>query len=643
MPTLRIQLAGGRPGEVHHLFKKVTSIGRSEECDVVIKDPDVALSHCHIHFDGRAYNLAPIADAKVFVNGKRRKGHELTHQDAIRIGGVDLVFSLYDDAVSDTEAAETAVEVAPYRKLFEFSSRLLGRYDLGELLQALMDAVIAVTNADKGFLILLEGNELRVKVARNVRSENIADAIAQLSDSIIAKVVKTKRPLIISDALKDDEFASSMSVINLHLCSVMCVPLMDKDSLMGLIYVGNDNVVELFEQQALEVLTIFAAQASLIIKNALLVNELQLDRRNLQERLESMRFGGIIGSCDAMREVFKKVEKIATTDISVLITGETGTGKELIAQEIHQRSARAKGAFVTINCGAIPENLLESELFGHVKGAFTGAVSNKRGKFHAADGGTLFLDEIGELPLPLQVKILRAVQEKSVVKVGDTRPESVDIRVLAATNKNLEEEIQRGNFREDLYYRLNVVNVHLPPLRDRGEDLMVIAKYFLNKYSEEYGSKVRGFSPNAVIAIRKYHWPGNIRQLENHLKKATVLSEKALLGPEDLDLSTDDLHPILPLLQAKEEFQRRYINEILARNNGNRTKTARDLGVDPRTIFRHLEREEELRLEAKRDGLMAEGLRPPGGAQSGVPSGAEHDRDVIPGGADPTNVREKRF
>jgi transcriptional regulator with GAF, ATPase, and Fis domain len=625
MPTLRIQLAGGKPGEVHHLFKKVTSIGRSEECDVVIHDPDVAPSHCHIHFDGRVYNLAPIGDAKVLVNGKRRKGHELAHQDAIRIGETDLCFSLYDDAVQAGEAAETAVEITPYRKLFEFSSRLLGRYDLGELLQAMMDAVIAVTNADKGFLILLEGNELRVRVARNIRSENVADAVAQLSDSIIAKVVKTKRPLIISDALKDDEFASSMSVINLHLCSVMCVPLMDKDSLIGLIYVGNDNVVELFEQQALEVLTIFAAQASLIIKNALLINELQLDRRNLQERLDAMRFGSIIGSCEAMREVFKKVEKIATTDISVLITGETGTGKELIAQEIHQRSSRGKGPFVTINCGAIPENLLESELFGHVKGSFTGAVANKRGKFHAADGGTLFLDEIGELPVALQVKLLRALQEKSVVRVGDTRPEAVDIRVLAATNKELEVEIQRGAFREDLYYRLNVVQLHLPPLRDRGEDIMVIAKFFLNKYTEEYGSKIRGFSPNAVIAIKKYHWPGNIRQLENHLKKATVLSEKALLGPEDLDLNPDDLPPILRLAQAKEEYQRRYINEVLARNNGNRTKTARDLGVDPRTIFRHLEREEELRVEAKRAGLPEASA-----AQSGARRGSGSDRSVIP-------------
>jgi transcriptional regulator with GAF, ATPase, and Fis domain len=599
MPTLRV-LSDGKPGEVFHLYKKVTSIGRSEDCDVVVKDPDVASSHCHIHFDGRIFHLAPIRkECKIFINGKRRKRHDLNHQDTVKLGKTELVFSLYDEPVQEDDAAATAVELTPYRRLFEFSSKLLDKYELNALLQELMDVVIAVTNADKGFLILLENNELRVKVARNIKSENIDDALTHLSDSIIAKVVKTKKPLIISDALNDDEFSNSLSVINLKLCSVLCVPLMDKDSLLGLIYVGNDNVVELFEEQTLEVLTIFGAQASLIVKNALLINELRLDRRNLQERLEAMRFGRIIGSCDAMLEVFKKVEKVATTDISVLITGETGTGKELIASEIHERSPRSKGPFISINCGAIPENLLESELFGHVKGAFTGAVANKRGKFHAADGGTLFLDEIGELPVALQVKLLRALQEKSVMRVGDTRPEPVDIRILAATNKTLEDEIKAGNFREDLYYRLNVVNIHLPPLRDRGEDIMVIAKYLLGKFAEEFGSKVRGFSPNGVIAIKKFNWPGNIRQLENHLKKAIVLSDKALLSPDDLDLTADALPPIMALAQAKEEFQRSYINEVLARNNGNRTKTARDLGVDPRTIFRHLEREDEL----KRKGM----------------------------------------
>jgi transcriptional regulator with PAS, ATPase and Fis domain len=292
-----------------------------------------------------------------------------------------------------------------------------------------------------------------------------------------------------------------------------------------------------------------------------------------------------------MLDVFRKLTKVSTTDISVLITGETGTGKELIAREIHRRSNRASGPFVVINCGAIPENLIESELFGHVKGAFTGAVASRPGKFQVADKGTLFLDEIGELPLNLQVKLLRALQERIVFRVGDSRPEKVDIRVVAATNRVLEDEIRAGRFREDLYYRLNVVNVWLPPLRERGDDVMIIAKALLSKYADELHSSVQGFTAPALAAIKKHPWPGNIRQLENRLKKALVLCERTLLSPEDLDLGQNSDSPILPLEKAKEEFQRKYVLEVLERNNGNRTQTARDLGVDPRTIFRHLERE----------------------------------------------------
>jgi transcriptional regulator with GAF, ATPase, and Fis domain len=593
MPSLRIQIRGQAP-KVYSLYKKLTSIGRGEENDIVLPDPALDDSHAHVHFDGRDFYIGSIdRHNDLHVNGKRRKKHRLQHQDRVQIGDSEMVFSLYEEVPTDEEAAKTMAELNSYRKLYEFSLRLLENYDLGGLLEELMDAVIAISNADKGFLVLMEGGELQVKVARNIKRENIVDAVKQLSDSIIAKVVRTRKPLIISDALHDDEFQSSLSVINLRLSSVMCVPLLERGNLLGVLYVGNDSVIELFDESRLDVLTIFAAQASLIIRNALLLNELKLDNRLLSERLEQLRFGSIIGSSPAMMELFKKVEKVATTDISVLITGETGTGKELIAREVHQRSSRAKGPFITINCGAIPENLLESELFGHVKGSFTGAVATRPGKFHAADGGTLFLDEIGEMPLPLQVKILRALQEKVVVRVGDTRPEHVDIRIIAATNREIEEEVRAGRFREDLFYRLNVVNLHLPPLRDRGEDVVVIAKYLLHRFADEYGGKIKGFTPNAIIALRRYAWPGNIRELENRLKKGVVLADKALLGPEDLDLHEGNLPPILPLGDAIEQYRRSYINEILELNRGNRTKTARDLGVDPRTIFRHLEKEGE--------------------------------------------------
>jgi transcriptional regulator with PAS, ATPase and Fis domain len=303
-----------------------------------------------------------------------------------------------------------------------------------------------------------------------------------------------------------------------------------------------------------------------------------------------------------MREVYRRIEKVAPTDVTVLIQGETGTGKELVAREIHRRSARSTGPFVAVNCAAIPEGLLESELFGHVKGAFTGAVASRPGRFQAAAGGTLFLDEIGEMPPSLQVKLLRAIQEHSVQRVGESRPESVDIRVVAATNRNLEDDVRDGRFREDLYYRLNVVAIRLPPLRERGEDVTVLARWFLQRYATEFDSRARNFAPGAVAAIRMYRWPGNIRELENRVKKASVLADGPLVTADDLDLGREELEPALPLALAIEEFRKSYISDVLERNGGNRTKTAKDLDVDPRTIFRHLEKLEADRRASASDG-----------------------------------------
>jgi len=592
MATLRIH-PPGTGVKVYHIYKKITSLGKGEDVDVFLQDPLLADTHAHIHFDGRDFNISVTdRDLDLHVNGRRRTKHRLSQDDRVRVGGAEIEFSLYDEPVTDEVAAKTMAELNSYKRLFEFSQKLMNNYEIPSLLDALLDVVVQVSNADKGFIVLLESGEPVVKVARNLRRETISDAVRHLSDSIIKKVVETKQALIISDALNDSSFKNSLSVMNLRLTSVMCVPLLERGNLIGLIYVGNDNVAQLFDQSALEILTIFAAQASLVIRNALLVNELQFDNQSLQDRIERIRFGEILGSSPAMQEVFRKVQRVATTDITVLVTGETGTGKELIARELHNRSPRAKGPFISVNCGAIPENLLESELFGHVRGAFTGAVANKLGRFQSANKGTLFLDEIGEMPQPLQVKILRALQEHIVTKVGDTAPEAVDIRIIAATNRDLEAETRAGRFREDLYYRLNVVHLALPPLRDRGDDIVVLARYMLSRYAPEYGSKVRGFTPSAITAVKRYRWPGNIRELENRIKKAVVLADKSMLGPEDLGINPDEIPTILPLAEAREQWQRSYINEVLGINGGNRTRTARDLGVDPRTIFRHLEKEE---------------------------------------------------
>ena len=290
-----------------------------------------------------------------------------------------------------------------------------------------------------------------------------------------------------------------------------------------------------------------------------------------------------------MQSIFRMVEKVAKVDIPVLILGETGTGKELIAREIHRLSPRSSYPFITVNCGAIPSTLLESELFGYVKGAFTGAFKDKKGKFHLANKGTLFLDEIGDLDLSLQVKLLRVLQDGIIYRIGSEYPEKVDVRIIAATNKNLEKAINEGTFREDLYYRLNVITINLPPLRERHEDIILIAKYFLEKYKKDLNPSIKGFTKEALLAMENYHWPGNIREMENRIKKALVLSDGEYITPEDLDLHEKEFR-ILTLAEAKEKFQNEYIEKVLLLNNGNRTKTAKDLGVDPRTIFRYLEK-----------------------------------------------------
>ncbi len=573
------------------LFKRITTIGRENTNDVPIPEPSVDDNHAYIAFDGKHYTISGVGKKNVIlINGKREKNYRLTHEDVVTLGDVNFSFDLFDE-IANSEEEQIQTEIRTYRKLYQFTEKLISNYNIEELLNQLIDAVIEITGADKGFLILKKDDQgLEFAVARNVNRESIANALTQVSDSIVGRVVQSKRPVIVSDALNDETFKNAQSVMKLELASVMCAPILARGSFLGILYVGNNNVINLFTPDKLQLLEIFAGQAALLIQNALLVNELKLDRRELQERIEQLRFGSMVGTSAGMREVFKKIEKVASVNVPVLIQGETGTGKELVAQEVHNKSDRRNGPFVVINCGAIPRDLLESELFGHVKGAFTGAVATTPGKFKMADGGTLFLDEIGDMPMELQVKLLRALEDGKIVPVGDTRPEVVDIRIIAASNKPLVKAIKDNEFREDLYYRLNVITVTLPPLREREGDVTLIAKYFLNRYANEYGRKIRGFSQKALDMIVRHQWPGNVRELENRIKKAVIMADKNLVEPEDLDLNADELEPIVPLAQAREDFQTRYIQEALRRHNGNRTKTAQALDVDPRTIFRYLEK-----------------------------------------------------
>ena len=327
-------------------------------------------------------------------------------------------------------------------------------------------------------------------------------------------------------------------------------------------------------------------EVKVVLKRAL--NIFHLERENLARTggETAAGFGELLGECPQMRRIFEMVRKVAGTDAPVLIEGESGTGKELIARAIHRSAGDAEARpFVAINCGAIPENLLESELFGHEKGSFTGADAQKKGKIEYADGGTLFLDEVGELPLLLQVKLLRFLQEHQVERVGGHSAIKVTARVIAATNRELKKEIAEGRFREDLYYRLGVVNLVAPPLRDRGEDIVALANHFVETFSAQYQKRIQGFRADALAAMRSYAWPGNVRELENKVKRAVIMSEKKQLSPADLDIApaaqeegTDSLKDV------RSAAEREHVVKVLGKCGWNISKAAHELGISRPTL-----------------------------------------------------------
>jgi len=585
------------------ITRKLTGVGRAPDNDLAITDPGIEPYHAQILRDGKNWVLTSLEpEAELLVNGRNRRNYGLRDGDLLMMGGTELSFSTTvpgELKVSPRKASAKAGDddgIDPrLKKITTFAEQLLLGMEVPEIFKTLLDAVISLCGASKGFLIHIDGDTMHIPAARNVDRVDVGTDRGQVSDSVIARVLKERRPVIIADALNDTVLGQSKSVLDLQLSSVMCVPLMARNNLIGVLYLGNEGLEGLFTHEDLELLKIFAAQAGLILHNALLLDELRIENADLAREVQAGTGlgGAMLGNHPVMVEVFRTIDKVAPTDLSVLVTGETGTGKELVARETHQRSNRREGPFVSINCGAIPENLLESELFGHKKGAFTGAVADKEGKFEGANGGTLFLDEIGEMPMNLQVKLLRVLQEREIERVGEGKARPVDIRVISATNKQLSEEISAGRFREDLFYRLNELVVELPPLRHRGDDIILIAKHLLKRFARLYSSKATGYSLEAVEALRTYVWPGNVRQLENRIKKALVLTESAQLTPADLGFEGEVSAPgpmWLPLAEARENFQQRYIKDCLEAHTWNKAATARALDVDPRTIFRYIEK-----------------------------------------------------
>ena len=328
----------------------------------------------------------------------------------------------------------------------------------------------------------------------------------------------------------------------------------------------------------------------LIVSRALRLHAIEAENRRLAARVGEDRrvLGTMITAAPEMAKVARTIERVAPTGVSVMLLGASGTGKELLARGLHEASDRRKGAFVAINCAAIPENLLESELFGHEKGAFTGAVKTTEGKIEMASGGTLFLDEVGDIPLPLQVKLLRFIQERTIERIGGRKPIAVDTRIVCATHQNLEAMIAAGTFREDLFYRLAEIVVKVPTLAERPGDAVLLAKAFLTRFAAEMNPQVKGFAPDALAAIDGWGWPGNVRELENRVKRAVIMADGKLIGAEDLDLApsgdTED-EQVLNLKLAREAADRRMIRQALARSEGNISNTARLLGISRPTLY----------------------------------------------------------
>jgi two-component system NtrC family response regulator len=328
-----------------------------------------------------------------------------------------------------------------------------------------------------------------------------------------------------------------------------------------------------------------ADELGFIVQRAFNLHDLEAENRMLAAQRQSSSLKGIITGSDSMLKVCRMVERVAPADVAVMLLGASGTGKELLARAIHDLSARASKPFVAINCAAIPENLLESELFGYEKGAFTGAVKQTLGKIEVAQGGTLFLDEIGDIPFPLQVKLLRFLQERVIERIGGRKEIPVDVRIVCATHQNLDRLITEGHFREDLYYRLSEITIEIPPLKDREGDAALLAHAFLNKFNEELKRSVKGFTPDALAAISAHPWPGNVRELENKLKRAVIMCDGSRISAEDLDLGSGEEAVILNLKQTREEADRRALKTALATSAGNISQAAKLLGISRPTIY----------------------------------------------------------
>jgi len=475
--------------------------------------------------------------------------------------------------------------------LYDISQVINSILDPEALFNRVMDIVISATRAERGFMMVREPGKpdepLKVTVARNLDQQTI-DNPQEISSTILKQALEAREAVLTSDAKADPRFTGSESVRLYNIRSILCVPLLKQGQAMGLIYVDSRTTANVFTEKDRTFLAAFANMAAIAIENARLQSRLREENISLkQEVRQQYQFQNIVGQAPSFLAALSMVEKVLESSVPVLIQGESGTGKELIAKAVHYNGPRKDRRFIAQYCGALPETLLESELFGYVKGAFTGALASKMGLFEVADGGTFFLDEIGDISPTIQAKLLRILQDGEMRRIGETKSIRVDVRVISATNRDLLREVREGRFREDLFYRLNVVTINLPPLRDRREDIPILIHHFLERFPLSRSKRVSEIQREAMELLMAYDWPGNIRELENVISYGVVMSKAGAIQVADLppEIVRRDRPPAgFALGKSMRDIEREYLLSTLKSCGNDRKKTAQQLGISLRTL-----------------------------------------------------------
>jgi Nif-specific regulatory protein len=602
-------ITGKLKGAIFAINEDAFIIGRETAAHLCIADASVSRRHTRIEKKESGFVIADLESLNgTFVNDVPIKSRLLEHGDRVRIGDSQFLFLIHDGDVASKSSDVTLDEAqvvsastiqirfddAVYQMardlsaLMKVSTAINSIRGLENLLERLLELLFEVVPAQRGAILLTNEGSFETSHIFGLDRAHGKDKAVSVSRTIVQQVLRDGVALLASEASSETNLAIE-SLIAARTHSVLCVPLILFDRKLGVLYLDTTQQRDRFNRDHLQLVTAIAGIAAVAIENARQFEWLETENERLLADVNIEH--NMIGDSPAMQRVYHFISKVAPTDATVLISGESGTGKELAARAIHRNSKRAQKPFMAVNCAALNESLLESELFGHEKGSFTGAFAQKKGRLEIADGGTVFLDEIGELTPPLQVKLLRVLQEREFERVGGTVTINVDLRFIAATNKNLEEAIEAGQFRHDLYYRLNVVSLELPALRERREDIMLLASYFADKYGTRCNRKLQGFSNEARNCLVAYDWPGNVRELENTIERAVVLGTTEWILPEDLpeallekkvtaDGAMTTYHAAV--VQNKKQIILRALEE--AKNN--HTEAARLLGVHPNYLHR---------------------------------------------------------